>query len=100
MRIMKKQKDKAVTMEEHPLLEHYTFDYSKAKPNRFAGRISEESVMVVLEPDVAVVFNTSEAVNEALRVFLRALTNMPELKGSLTQITGTTSATSRAAIHS
>jgi len=58
MRIMKKQKDEAVPTEEHELLDHYTFDYSKAKPNRFAGRINEESVMVVLEPNVAVVFNT------------------------------------------
>ena len=68
MKIMKKQEDKAVTMEEHPLLEHYTFDYSTAKPNRFAGRISEESVMVVLEPDVAVVFNLAQAGQDSLEI--------------------------------
>jgi hypothetical protein len=58
------------------LREHYDFDYSKAKPNRFAQRFSEESIAVVLDPDVAAVFTTSETVNQALRVLITALGNL------------------------
>lgn len=55
---------------EGDLREHYDFDYAKAKPNRFAERMSREAIVVVLDPDVATVFKTSEAVNEALRVLI------------------------------
>ncbi len=50
----------------------YDFDYSKSKPNRFAGKM-RDSVAVVLEPDVAAVFNTSESVNTLLRSVIAAL---------------------------
>lgn len=50
---------------------HYEFDYSKAKPNRFAGRLREESMVVVLDPDVAAEFPDETAVNEALRLVMR-----------------------------
>lgn len=30
-----------------------SFDYSKEKPNRFAGRFGEEAIAVVVDPDVA-----------------------------------------------
>jgi hypothetical protein len=36
----------------------YHFDYSRAKPNRFAGRIEPDTLVVVLDPDVAAVFTT------------------------------------------
>jgi hypothetical protein len=54
---------------------HYDFDYSKSRPNRFAsppklGRIRS----VVLEPDVAEVFHSSDQVNELLRSII---TNLP-----------------------
>ena len=58
------------------LQDHYEFDYEKAKPNRFASRLSQDTVIVVLDPDVAAIFPTSEAVNEALRVFAAALKNL------------------------
>jgi hypothetical protein len=45
----------------------YRFDYSKSKPNRFASQIKEGSVVVILEPDVASVFDNSETVNQVLR---------------------------------
>jgi hypothetical protein len=77
---MKKQKDKTTIEQGDDLQAHYDFDYSKAKPNRFAARIKQESVMVVLDPDVADVFPTSESVNEALRVLTRALQNLPATK--------------------
>jgi len=35
------------------MLPEYDFDYGKAKPNRFAGRISKERVVVVLDPEVS-----------------------------------------------
>jgi len=50
----------------NPLGQEYRFDYRRAKPNRFARKMSGSVVMVVLEPDVAAVFNSSKAVNAAL----------------------------------
>ena len=41
----------------------YHFDYTKAKPNRFAGRARPGSVAVLLDPDVARVFQSAESVN-------------------------------------
>ena len=50
----------------------YEFDYSRAKPNRFATRMARPVVAVVLEPDVAVVYDSSEKVNAQLRSALSA----------------------------
>jgi hypothetical protein len=55
------------------LLPEYRFDYSKARPNRFAGRISQERLVVLLDPDVSKVFTTPEAVNTVLRALVTAL---------------------------
>jgi hypothetical protein len=55
------------------LRDDYQIDYSKAKPNRFAGRIDSKRVVVVLDNDVAKVFKTPEAVNRALRAVLAAV---------------------------
>ncbi|MEO8034839.1 MAG: hypothetical protein ABI837_10445 [Acidobacteriota bacterium] len=52
---------------------HYDFDYSKAGPNRFASRLSDETVAVVLDPDVATVFHSSESVNAFLRSAISAM---------------------------
>jgi hypothetical protein len=50
------------------LAAEYAFDYTKAKPNRFAIRDSQSRMtVVVLDEDIAQVFPTSEAVNKALR---------------------------------
>ena len=51
----------------------YRFDYSRAKPNRFAGKISKDAVAVVLDPDVAARFKSSKAVNAILRSVLSAV---------------------------
>ena len=60
----------------------YRFDYSKAKPNRFADKMSEGAVAVVLEPDVAAVFQSAEAVNALLRSVISAMpTSKPNQKG-------------------
>ncbi|MFI3216087.1 MAG: hypothetical protein QX192_04725 [Methylococcales bacterium] len=58
-----------VTTETEDLLPEYHFDYSKAKPNRFAKQV----VNVTLDEDVAKVFTTADAVNRALRAILTAL---------------------------
>jgi hypothetical protein len=51
----------------------YRFDYRRAKPNRFAERMTEGALAVVLEPDVAAVFQSSEAVNALLRSVIAAM---------------------------
>jgi hypothetical protein len=68
--------DKVETTEAD-LKTHDEFDYAKAKPNRFAARLAQEQVMVVLDPDMAAIFPTAEAVNEALRVLAAAAQNLP-----------------------
>lgn len=55
------------------LRSEYRFDYSKSKPNRFAQKMSEGTVAVVLEPDVAKVFKSSEVVNALLRSIISAM---------------------------
>ena len=50
----------------------YRFDYHKAKPNRFAARRKNEPLIVMIEPDVAKVFKSSEQVNKALRALISA----------------------------
>jgi hypothetical protein len=57
----------------------YRFDYQKAKPNRFATRMKDEPLIVMIEPDVAKVFKSAEQVNKALRALISA---MPERKGN------------------
>ena len=51
----------------------YRFDYRKARPNRFRALMKGSTVAVVLDPDVASVFHTSEAVNSLLRSVISAL---------------------------
>ncbi len=57
------------------LEKEYRFDYSKAKPNRFASRMKDSPLVAVIDPDVAKIFTTSEQVNKALRALISA---MPE----------------------
>lgn len=59
------------------LKEEYRFDYSKSKPNRFAERMQRGSLAVVLDPDVAQVFQDAESVNAVLRALM---TTMPQRK--------------------
>jgi hypothetical protein len=49
----------------------YKFDYSQAKPNRFAEKYNQTQRTVVLDSDVAENFPSSESVNEALRFLIR-----------------------------
>ena len=51
----------------------YKFDYSKAKPNRFASRVDKSRLVVALDPDVAEVFTMPDAVNNVLRALIGAM---------------------------
>jgi hypothetical protein len=52
---------------------HYDFDYSKSRPNRFAAKLADQGIAVVLDADVAMVFQSSEAVNAFLRSAISAM---------------------------
>jgi len=59
--------------DEDDVLPEYHFDYSKAKPNRFAAQLKAGARTIVLEPDVAKVFSTSESVNAVLRSLIETM---------------------------
>lgn len=60
--------DRAPEALDDELRPEYRFDYSRSRPNRFAG----QPVTVELDAEVAAAFPTSEAVNAALRALLGA----------------------------
>ncbi|PYV10319.1 MAG: hypothetical protein DMG23_08070, partial [Acidobacteria bacterium] len=45
----------------------YEFDYRKSRPNRFAPLMKGGTIAIVLDPDVASVFQSPESVNSLLR---------------------------------
>ncbi|HWF44955.1 MAG TPA: hypothetical protein VG537_09965 [Candidatus Kapabacteria bacterium] len=51
---------------------HYEFDYSKAKPNRFA-HVKKDQTVVLLDKDLSKVFKTQDEVNNALRALVNAM---------------------------
>ena len=58
------------------LRDEYDFDYSKAKPNRFAtshGSLKSGGRVFYLEPEVASRFTSSEEVNRLLKALLEAM---------------------------
>jgi|HubBroStandDraft_5_1064220.scaffolds.fasta_scaffold40992_2 hypothetical protein len=48
------------------------YDFSNAVRGKYADRFPKDVVMVTLAPDVAAAFPDANAVNEALRVLLKA----------------------------
>jgi hypothetical protein len=48
------------------------YDFSHAVRGKYAKRFPQDAVMVTLAPDVAAAFPDADAVNEALRVLLKA----------------------------
>ena len=53
---------------------HYDFDYAKSRPNRFAARPKTyKGSPVLIDDDVAEVFQTPESVNSALRSVMRTM---------------------------
>ena len=43
------------------------YDFSAGVRGKYAARLSKSTTMVALDPDVAAIFDSSEAVNAALR---------------------------------
>jgi hypothetical protein len=82
---MKKTQSSKKSKHTDDLRDEYRFDYRKAKPNRFAAAMSEGTVAVVLERDVAAVFKSSEAVNSFLRSAISAMPKTPRPKRVLTR---------------
>jgi hypothetical protein len=72
--IMKSRtRPEAKTSRSNGLQPEYRFDYTKAKPNRFANRVRPGSVAILLDPDVARVFQNAESVNTVLRALLSTM---------------------------
>jgi uncharacterized protein (DUF4415 family) len=55
------------------VVREYRLDYSKSRPNRFAGRVPQDAVVVVLDADVAEVFQDADRVNALLRATIAAV---------------------------
>lgn len=55
------------------MLPEYNFDYSKARPNRFAERVYKDRRVVLLDPDISNVFTNSESVNMVLRAIIATM---------------------------
>ncbi|MBN1934956.1 MAG: hypothetical protein JW934_09845 [Anaerolineae bacterium] len=63
----------------------YRLDYRQARPNRFAGRSQEGRLVVVLDEDIAQVFQTPESVNEVLRALIRTMPPVNRSKAAVEQ---------------
>ncbi|RIL01679.1 MAG: hypothetical protein DCC71_17330 [Proteobacteria bacterium] len=62
---MKKARRKRSSDEMRP-----EYDFSAGVRGKYAGKVARTATVVVLEPDVAQVFQTSESVNTALRALV------------------------------
>jgi len=74
---MKKARRRKASDELRP---HY--DFSQGVQGKYAGRLDRDAIIVVLEPDVAKVFQTSESVNKALRALLEIVPSKKRRKAS------------------
>ncbi len=70
---MKKMRTAKSPAKEVSMRAEYHFDYAKAKPNRFAGRVNKKQIIVMLDADVGKVFTTPQSVNKALRALIAAM---------------------------
>ena len=55
------------------LLKEYRFDYRKAKPNRFAEEAVKEGFVVLVDEDIAEVFQTPESIKNVLRALIATM---------------------------
>lgn len=65
MRKMKARKPPARQVGGDEILKEY--DFSRARPNKYASRYAKGSIVITLDPDVAAVFPGARQANEALR---------------------------------
>ena len=70
---MKKTSTSSDTSRNDDMQVEYQFDYTKARPNRFASPIPEGGRVIVLDPDIAKVFTSPEAVNAVLRALIATM---------------------------
>jgi len=49
------------------------YDFSRARPNKYARRYQKGALVVTLDPEVAKVFPSARDVNEALRLLARII---------------------------
>ncbi len=70
---MKKASSRKRRASRDDMRREYRFDYTKARPNRFAAVLKRRTTAVVLDPDVASVFESPESVNRLLRSVIAAL---------------------------
>ena len=79
----------------HELQDEYDFDYSQAKPNRFAKPLPPGGRIVYLEPEVAKRFSDSGEVNRLLKAILEALPATTATQGDVAVSVETTVGSSR-----
>jgi hypothetical protein len=48
------------------------YDFSNSQPNPYAEKMSKGSNLVLIEPEIFKIFPSSEAVNGALRILIKA----------------------------
>lgn len=63
----------------------YQFDYSQAKPNRFAAALKKGGRLIVLDPEVAAAFPASEAMTAVLRALLQTMPSRQENQAGLAE---------------
>ena len=68
-----KKRSRAVRKESDDLRPEYRFDYAASRPNPYAAALQGRAIAVVLDPEVAQAFPTSESVNNALRAVMGAV---------------------------
>ena len=67
-----KRSEKAVSqIDPDDILPEY--DFSRARPNKYAPRYKKGALVVTLDPEVARVFPTAEDVNQTLRLLARII---------------------------
>ena len=84
---MKKSKtlEKNLQVDPDEILPEY--DFSKARPNKYASRYKKGALVVTVDPEVARVFPTAEDVNQTLRslaeiIRTRRRRRSPKMPGS------------------
>jgi hypothetical protein len=53
------------------------YDFSRGVRGKYADQFTKDTIMVVLDPDVAAIFPDGKSVNTALRALGRAVPNRP-----------------------
>lgn len=77
---MKSTRSRRTAAADDDMPAEYALDWSKARPNPYAARLKDK-VTVVLAPDVAEAFPTSESVDNFLRVVLAAVPKRSPRRG-------------------